>query len=393
MPRVAIVLALSLFVGGCTSSDDSAESAGVTGQLVVVDGSGNVAVVAPDGSETVAVTSDSDSGATYSQPIWDPTARFVSFARQSTVDGFAMVTYEAAARSSTQTGTAANPFYAFWSPDGSRLAYLSATQERGLALDVLDVETGATQRIDTGQPFYFSWSGDGSQLAVHVGRDRMEILGFDGSSQALDTPGAFQAPQWTDQGIVHVVRRGDAQTLVLTQDENSTVLAQVVGSAIFGMNRDGTMIAIQVFLPDDRGLSVAAQPAPLLPSNRLVVLDIATGEIATVFNELTASFFWDPTGRRLLVLSLGDEPGMLLWSVWAEGETSEIVQFVPSAVFLGTYLPFFDQYAQSMTLWAPDGSAFAFPGSVNSEAGIWVQTVDGTAPTLVSDGVWVSWSP
>jgi hypothetical protein len=47
-----------------------------------------------------------------------------------------------------------------------------------------------------------------------------------------------------------------------------------------------------------------------------------------------------------------------------------------------------------MTLWAPDGRSFAFPGTIGDETGIWVQELDATEPTLVLDGgSVVAWSP
>jgi Tol biopolymer transport system component len=55
-------------------------------------------------------------------------------------------------------------------------------------------------------------------------------------------------------------------------------------------------------------------------------------------------------------------------------------------------LPFFDQYAQSMTLWSPDGEAFAYPAMTGGIPGIWIQDIDGTDPIRLTDGSWVSWS-
>jgi TolB protein len=59
------------------------------------------------------------------------------------------------------------------------------------------------------------------------------------------------------------------------------------------------------------------------------------------------------------------------------------------------YLPFFEQYAQSMSPWSPDSRAFAYAGfNEQGEAGIWVQEArSDRAPVLVSDGEFVSWSP
>ena len=66
--------------------------------------------------------------------------------------------------------------------------------------------------------------------------------------------------------------------------------------------------------------------------------------------------------------------------------------FVPSPTFLRDYLPFFDQYAQTITPWAPDGSAFAYAGLHEGESGIWVQPLAGRR-RLIGDGAFVTWTP
>ena len=65
---------------------------------------------------------------------------------------------------------------------------------------------------------------------------------------------------------------------------------------------------------------------------------------------------------------------------------------MPAPGLLRDLVPFFDQYAQSMTLWSPDGSAFAFPGVVDGEDGIWVQELAGADPRRIAGGSWVAWS-
>ncbi len=71
----------------------------------------------------------------------------------------------------------------------------------------------------------------------------------------------------------------------------------------------------------------------------------------------------------------------------------DLRKVAPSRVFLRVYLPFFDQHAQSMTVWSPDSAAFAYAASNEAgEGGVWVQRL-GQAPARVADGVFVAWSP
>jgi hypothetical protein len=66
--------------------------------------------------------------------------------------------------------------------------------------------------------------------------------------------------------------------------------------------------------------------------------------------------------------------------------------FVPPEPVARDLLPFFPQYAQSMSFWSHDSAAFAYPDVVDGTSSIWVQQLDQATPQRVSDGTWVSWS-
>jgi TolB protein len=223
----------------------------------------------------------------------------------------------------------------------------------------------------------------------------MDIQSLGGDTMALTAPGLFQAPQWTDGGLFHIGLEGSTQRLLLT-DEDTRSLGEVRGRVIFTATHDGSRVAMASFSDQD-GVSVAARPGwltqtePVLPSNRLIVLDVAAGEWETVTAEPVAAFFWSPDGSRLLTLGRGDRELSVEWSVW-DGELTGYGSFVPSPSFLQNLVPFFDQYAQSFTLWSPDGGSFAYPAATDGDPGIWVQDVDGGEPTRIIDGSWVSWS-
>jgi TolB protein len=58
------------------------------------------------------------------------------------------------------------------------------------------------------------------------------------------------------------------------------------------------------------------------------------------------------------------------------------------------YLPFFAQYTQSVTGWAPDSTAFAFAGGIDGVRGVWVQLLDeAVRPHRVALGDFVTWGP
>jgi len=87
------------------------------------------------------------------------------------------------------------------------------------------------------------------------------------------------------------------------------------------------------------------------------------------------------------------EASDLAWRVWEDGAVSEYASFTPDPQWFARFVPFFDQYAQSMTLWSPEGDAFAFPGAIGGETGVWVQYLDQEVPVRVSSGSWVAWGP
>ena len=114
-------------------------------------------------------------------------------------------------------------------------------------------------------------------------------------------------------------------------------------------------------------------------------------------NEYSPAFFWSPDGTKLLSLLPEVAPGRIWfrWGVWEDGSSFSTGRFVPSLEFSRDYLQFFEQYAQSMRLWSPDGSAFVYAGEEESGgSGIWIQpATQDTAPVRLADGVVASWSP
>jgi hypothetical protein len=131
-----------------------------------------------------------------------------------------------------------------------------------------------------------------------------------------------------------------------------------------------------------------------IPSNRLVVVDIETGEFEIVNEAPALAFFWSPSGEALLIFAPASSGDALVALVWTAGSgMSEYGKFLPPNPVARDLLPFFPQYAQSMRFWSPDSTAFAYPGIVDGTSAIWVQQLDHEIPERVSDGNWVSWSP
>jgi dipeptidyl aminopeptidase/acylaminoacyl peptidase len=366
---------------------------GLPGRLAVLDASGNLITVSPDGSDEVVLAEVEPGRSEISQPTWSPDARRVAWVHVEVTEAGAPSASIATAGGDgarpSRARTAVVPFYLSWDPTSSRIAYLGAPSDNAIELGILEVagrSSGAT--LDAGQPFYLSWAPDGDQLLVHVGGERLDRLGLDGSTTALgDRPGTFSAPVWSADGKTFVYASADAdgQRLVMrdVKAETGRPLVPFEGLIAFVVSPDGERVAFQVL-----------EPERTLP---LSVIDVDSGDTVEITDSAIAAFFWSPDSERLLYLDPDPdgEQFWFRWGVWDGSSSFLLPRFVPSLLMAGDYLQFFEQYAQSMSLWSPDGSAFAYPGTnEDGQEGIWIQSARlDRAPVLVAEGDFVAWSP
>lgn len=373
---------------------DPSDVAGLPGRLAVLDASGNLVTVNPDGSDEIVLAEVEPGGSQVRQPTWSPDGRRVAWVHVEVTDAGAASSVIATAGGDgtgpSETRTAVVPFYLSWDPTSSRIAYLGSPSQNDIDLGILEIAGRSSEApIDSGQPFYLSWAPGGDQLLVHVGEDRLERLGLDGSlTTVADRPGTFSAPVWTADGrtFVYASVGAERQRLVVRDAEASETERPLVAFdelISFVVSPDGERIAFQVI-----------EEQSVLPFS---VIDVGTGETVEITDAAIAAFFWSPDGERLLYLDPepDDERFWFRWGVW-DGTSSFLTpRFVPSMLIAGAYLRFFEQYAQSMSLWSPDGTAFAYPGTnEEGEEGIWVQSArPDRAPVLVADGDFVAWSP
>ena len=362
------------------------------GRLAVLDVTGDLVAVDPDGSDE-ALLDDVEPGLSQvRQPSWSPDGSLAWVHLEATDEETVEVviaTSTGAGGRSTEAATATVPFYLSWDPTSSRIAYLGPSPDAEIELGILEVAGDAPgTTLDAGRPFHLSWAPGGDQLLVHVGGDRLERLGLDGSlTTVVEEPGAFTTPVWTADGRSFVYAAAGAQGHHLVvhdvEAERGRPLVPFDGLVTFVVSPDGERIAFQV-LEEQRALP-------------LTVIDVGTGETVEITDALTAGYFWSPDGERLLYLNpVPDEEAFWYrWGVW-DGTSSFVTpRFVPSLLFVRDYMRFFEQYAQSLSLWSPDGTAFAYPGSSeDGEQGIWIQSArPDRAPVLVAEGAFVAWSP
>jgi hypothetical protein len=106
-----------------TNTADPPSETTLPGRLVILDRGGNVAVIDPDGTDLVQITSDAGGGAAYVQPLWSPDASLVAWG-QVTDDGPATAYQRVTAPNPTVVPMSNPPFYFFWSPDSATIGVL-----------------------------------------------------------------------------------------------------------------------------------------------------------------------------------------------------------------------------------------------------------------------------
>lgn len=389
---MAALLALALVA--CTGSAGETESEASTvtkapvtdpGRLVVLDEDGDVVVLDADGSNRMSITADAGTEAVYAQPIWSPDSARLSWGEVRET-GFAVGIHDVSAGVTDTIPTPNLPFYMAWSPRGDRLGVLH-NGSAGIDFNLVEIADGSITRIDTGAPFYFSWSPESDRLVTHVGADRVEVIELDGNRAPLEPTGPmYLAPQWTNRGVYHVV---EDELVLETADGDRSTVARVAGLTMFVANSQGSLVALQTAGGGD--LEVALSDPPDITSSTLVVVDVETGDVEVVGDGPALGFFWSPGGESLLALVPAE--GELVPSVWSKGqEVMSYTGYRPPETMLQDTFPFFPQYAQSVSFWSADSSAFAYAGEIDGERGIWVQEVRGESPVRVSDGRWVAWS-
>jgi len=399
--RAAALITMVALVAACTRNAPEGPSGAlsslstfphpITGdRLLVLKDDGSIVTVSPDGSAVISLVESRGIDLETRQPVWSPDGRSVAWAELELGDQGAssrLVTSAPDGSSRTEFPVETATFFLQWDPTSSRIAYLGNFQGAigmGVAARSADGTPVATT-LGVGQPFYLSWSPEGQQLLIHVGSETLGTLDLERNLVPIgDAPGIFQAPVWLADGrMVYAATAKDRQVLVIRTGDRAKKLVTFEGSIEFVGSPDGKRIAYRI--DDGSGLG------------GIDVVDVRSARSRTVTETPTSAFQWSPDGRRLLLMTMveGDDPTTHRWQVW-DGKVATRIgpTFLPSPTFWRDYVPFYGQFAQSMTLWSPDGSSFAFAGLIGDRAGIWVQDLDAEEPTFVLDGgSVVAWSP
>jgi TolB protein len=451
---------------GVTRDGGPGPSAAHPPRLAAIDANGALATMDGLGGSVVEYSAP---GVAFQFPVWAPDGIHVA-AIGTSIKGVGVYVLDATAllapggtaapRGSTVVvddsgviyrGADRAPFYAYWSPDSRKLAFLTS-ESTGIALRAAPADgSSSATLIRQGNPLYWDWVDPG-RLFAHVGGSGVDALvgemGLDGKTDdatvighgssvasasappggsdapdAAHVPGAFRSPAVSRDGHyrAYVERATDlGQRLVIEARD---------GSGIHALAAAG--ITAMAFDPSGRSLAyvtadAAASPFPIGP---LRVVDTTSGSSRVLLGGKVVAFFWSPDGRTIATLAIPDSgkdgvqagttnavPAM---ARFGPNDAADVAADVAAGVglhlafvdvataavrsernvrvsdtFTGQVLPFFDQYALSHRFWSADSVSLALPlvGPTGTDQLV-VLPADGGDPHEIQGRVIGFWSP
>ncbi len=396
-------------------------------RIAYVDNDLNIQVVDARGENRVALTTDASpsSPRVYIFPTWSPDSQHVAFVGISGPRNQREAVLYSAPASGGNLATVFKsasqfPFYLYWSPDSQSIGFLAQSDnELSLMLGRADGQEKA-RTLDTGSPLYWAWSPDSRTMLLHVGgseRDsrqaRLALLRWqerDAPQRLSQIPAAFQAPQYSPDGAAMLYASPfdldqDALYFADAQGANPQSIVTYRGRIAFAWSPEGKKIA-SIVTPEDADL----------PHLGPIYVSDGDGKNRTqLTNDDALGFYWSPDSRQIAYLTLpppgqrqgaAPSPGLaapmpqgrglqLRWRVVdvADGQTRTLASFVPTDNFL-FLLPYFDQYARSLTFWSPNSQHLVYTQREGEEDGsVWVVDVAGDPnPRRIGDGTLAAWS-
>ncbi len=404
------------------AQEERAQALEIPGRIAIIGNDRNVYMHTPATDETITLTEDAAVSATafryYTWPTWSTDGRLAYFAIDNAEDE-PITTQVYVSEDGLQVGEVIyngelEVFnYASWAPgncaDSGNCRVLSILLNDatggGLFVEVVkdQVEGNPSEVIGTGGPFYYSWSPDGDQMLWQRNNRRMDVYNVgkgDIDVRLPQSPGIFQAPDWSpvDNRLLFGAFDPDEQTtdLIIVDGDTETVLAEGLDGLIsFAWSPDGEQIAY------------------VEGGNPLTVIDAGTGAVvARTFDSGISSYFWSPDSSKLAYITLAAprdgatakgglsmapsrQDIQIVWSVLdvASEEISRYDAFTPTQDMIYMFR-FFDQFAQSHSVWSPDSNYIVYGEVVDEGAVVSIQgvTATDTVPMIIADGTLGVWS-
>lgn len=365
-------------------------------RTLVQDQAGNIQLI-DSHNQSLTLTNDASSIVQYIQVTPAPDGQHVAYIQLTpTVIEIRVQAFDGSPARTVFSDFNLRPFYLYWSPNSQMLAFLAS----GTTMELYVVPADGSEvahKVRDGQPSYFAWKPDSSALLLHtgggtpVGNTAVHSVQSKDLTFFKETAGDFQAPAWNADGSARVVVVADGEINQLMQ------IDQTGQQALSEPTSDGFMFV----LSPDRS-KVAYQTFGLQTRSGLMIQTIATGKSQSFETARPLAFFWSPDGRSIALLVADARPrgpsgdaGIIKvsrqtqtgvqvhWQVLnvESGQIKRLKSFVPSGPFLNV-LPYFDQYAASLTFWSSDSQYLLN----NSSDGVWQIHVETGAEQQLNKG-------
>lgn len=394
-------------------------------RIVFIGNDSNIYTIDPKGANKTQLTKDADGGTTrgYDFPTWAPDDRRIAFVGVSFSSGNpSSGTLYSVATDGTRLlplykSEESIPFYLYWSPDAHFVTFLAPKSDGQLALGMAQGDKeNSEEELDSGAPLYFAWSPDSQQMLLHVGgaladsnqaRIALLPLAQKNSKRALTSaPGAFAAPQWSPDGKHLLFSTSDSS------NRQSMAVSNASGEQPKLLYQYNGRISFTWSPTEDRIAYIVTDTTMQVPNYGIVHVVDADGRNAQdVSTDPALAFFWSPNGKRIAYLTVqissgpssyrstglavqGRQQIQMQWKMkdLQTGATKVLANFSPTDSFVNL-LPFYDQYARSLTFWSPDSQSLVYTQSDSATGGsIWIASIEGSKPVKIGEGVFAAWS-
>ncbi len=292
-----------------------------------------------------------------------------------------------------QTG-AGTTSHVVWSPDGTKIAYISGPEP--LSLDVMDLATGRVIKLGSSISLYaVNWDPLGKFVGVFGKKDPDSpedyyLVPIDGGAWTRVDNDDPRLPEWSPNGQCMNYGTG-AETRILARD--GTLLATVPKTEGGVWSPDGSQLALNC-QPDVCLWKIGGDQQPQNLGNGLPLGWTPDGD-----SVLTIA--WSSGGQRLNMLSLSGAPVVDLGtasdaSLSPDGSNVAFIRdgnvYVVSALggepvqITDSTLPFMVE-----PRWSPDSSTIMFSFAPQSET--FIAGSDGSGPQPLLAGGGAIWSP